>query len=242
MPKGHHLILLWSVAWATVGRAQVGSPEFEVISVKPTYAGPSLPHCAGNRFTDSLPLDYVIRWAYEVSRPQLKGLPEWASDSSRRYAIEARAPIPLDEETCKAMVQSLFATRFKMVSHSEQRQMRAYALVVTRNGPKLRQSGPQDIAMINGARFWSGTKVAGGATMKRLATALAGLPQVASPVIDETGLIGNYAFTLTYSVAEEDALHTIWTALEEQLGLKLRAISTSIRVLVIDHIEKPIPN
>ncbi len=203
-----------------------------------------MPKCMGDRFTSSMPLEYLIRWAYNLSQPHIQNLPDWANDNINRYSIEAKALAAIDESTCKLMVQSMLATRFKMTAHREAKEMRAYALVQSKKGAKMREATrPTDIASINDAKFWSASNSApAGVSMARLASALSGRPEIGAPVVDRTGLLGTYVFDLKYSSTEGDNLPTIWTALEEQLGLKLESIKTSVEVLVIDHIEKPVGN
>jgi uncharacterized protein (TIGR03435 family) len=191
-----------------------------------------------------MPLDYIIRWAYGLSAPFVKGLPDWTSDNAHRYVIEARAPAALNESTCKAMMQSLLASRFKMGTHRERREMRAYALTVSKKGLRMREArDANDTAVVNGAVFWSASgSRAEGVTMARFATGLSGLSAIGAPVVDRTGLKGTYAFSLNFTVREDDGLPAISTALQEQLGLKLELIKAPIEVLVVDHIEKPTAN
>ncbi len=202
------------------------------------------PDCAGNRFTARLPLDFVVRWAYELGRPFLEGLPGWASDTAHTYSIEARAPAEMSAGQCKVMVKSMLTGRFKMTAHQEQREMRAYALTVGKHGAKMRAPKSQDeLAWVNNMVFMSAYDPEhGGVTMARFASSLGGLPQIGMPVVDRTGLTGNYVFELEFSVKEDDGLPSLQTALEEQLGLKLDLIKAPIEVVVVDHIERPTPN
>jgi uncharacterized protein (TIGR03435 family) len=162
------------------------------------------------------------------------------------YQIEAKAPAAMSEAQCRAMVQSLLASRFKMAAHREQREMRGYALTVTKKGAKMREVAPgsKDFAIMNGGvTFQSATRPDhAGVSMAIFANALSGLRAVDLPVIDRTGLPGIYAFELNFSMREDDGLPTIWTALQEQLGLKLESIKAPIEVLVVDHIERPTAN
>jgi uncharacterized protein (TIGR03435 family) len=193
-----------------------------------------------------MPVDWLVRWAYQLSTARIEGLPAWTSDRVARYQIEAKASAALNEAGCKAMVQSLLTSRFKMTAHREQREMRAYALTVTKKGPKMREVSPgsKDFAIMNGeVTFLSATSPDHvGVSMARFADALSGLWAVGLPVIDRTGLPGIYAFELNFSVREDDGLPSITTALQEQLGLKLESIKAPIEFLVVDHIERPTAN
>jgi uncharacterized protein (TIGR03435 family) len=222
-------------------------PQFDVISIKPVSTGPPFaPECHGDRFTSSVPLDFLIRWERQLSRPLVQGLPDRVSDNLHRYAIEAKASRTLTDPECRAMVRSMLVSQLKMAVHPEQEEMRAYALTVSRKGSKMREvaSGSKDHAIVGGElTFFSATDSApGGVTMDRFATYLSGVPAVGHPVINRTGLPGIYAFKLDFSYRQDDGLPTIWTALEEQLGLKLESIKAPIEVFVVDHIERPTTN
>jgi uncharacterized protein (TIGR03435 family) len=248
---GRRLIFAVFAAYTTCvasGQTQEAAPQFEVISVKPASTGPTVfPSCRGNRFVERhLPLLSLVTWAFQLSALRVQGLPDWANDRNPGYSIEANALASMTDAQCRAMVQSLLASRFGMVTHREQREMRAYALTVAKKGPKMREVAPgsKDFAIMNGeVTFPSATSPDhAGVSMATFATALSGLRAVGLPVIDRTGLPGIYAFELNFSIREDDGLPTIWTALEDQLGLKLESIKAPIEVLVVDHIERPTSN
>ena len=138
------------------------------------------------------------------------------------------------------MVQELLADRFKLQVHRETREVRGYSLVIAPKGPKVREiaRGAPDQgegAMINGypVRDESGT----GVTMSRLARFLAAVPLIRMPVVDNTGLKGMYSFTLDFARVPEDDAPDIFTALQEQLGLRLE--SRNIPQEFLDRAEKP---
>lgn len=199
--------------------------------------------CSGNRFvTSGMPLALIIRWSYDVSPGQIVGLPSWTSDREHAYDIDARASQSMTQAQCKQMVQDLIVRRFNMTVRREQREMRAYALTVAKGGPKMRAAMPDEAGGVrfNGAFFRppSNEEAPGGIGMGAFATYLGGLPAVGQPVIDRTGLHGAYSFDLNFSIRDKDDLPSIWTAVQEQLGLKLEAVRAPIELLIIDHIEK----
>lgn len=231
------------------GQAPDATPQFEVISIKPALSGPTvLRSCRGDRFAvRRTRLSSLVGWAFQFGALRIQGLPEWANNKDPGYTIEAKALGPMSEAECRAMVQSMLAMRFKMAAHREQKEMRAYALTVTKKGAKLREVAPgsKDFAVMNGDITFSSAASSGpvGVSMATLANALSGLPAIGAPIIiDRTGLPGIYAFELNFSIREDDGLPTIWTALQEQLGLKLESIKAPIEVLVVDHIERPAAN
>jgi uncharacterized protein (TIGR03435 family) len=192
----------------------------------------------------------LIRWAFDLPPTRIQGLPSWVTDyinkTDTMYEIEATAAAAVSEAQCKAMVQSLLADRFKMVSRLEPREMSVYALTVAKKGPKMREVAPgsSDFAIVNGMLTFrpnpNGPKA--GVSMAAFATYLGGVPLVGRPVLDRTGLTGVYAFELNFSTSEGDDRPEMSTALQEQLGLKLEPVRAPIEVLVVDHIERPTAN
>ena len=149
------------------------------------------------------------------------------------------------------MLQSVLAGRFHMVSHFETKELAAYALVISKTGrklteiqPRLLPGGLKDPGEINMRR----TEItAAGADMLNLLHLLHVLQsQVGRPVVDRTGLTGHYNFVLKWTPdqdsASPDAGPSIFTAIQEQLGLKLEPVKAPIQILVVDHIERPSEN
>ena len=141
------------------------------------------------------------------------------------------------------MLQALLAERFQLKFHSEAKEVSGYALLVAKNGPKLKPSPPdaqggmrmntpgQTVAMT--VTKWS---------MEQLARQFSG--QTQQPVLDKTGLAGEYDFQLMFvpDGASDTSAPELLTAIQEQLGLKLEPTKVPIEVLVIDHAEKPSEN
>lgn len=177
------------------------------------------------------------------------------ADSNTQDAVANRLP---------AMLRTLLRERFRLRIHTATRRMPAYALVLARRdrrlGPQLRESTIECPAVGGSATStdpdqWCGTRAAGGVITGRAVSAaqlagnLSGYPAVDRFVTDRTGLSGRYDFRLEYSPAFADAGEpaspagaSIFTALTEQLGLKLQPESVALPVLVIDSVEKPTPD
>lgn len=237
-------------------QAQPSASRFEVVSVKPPPAvGQSFARlgCVGNRFVFSgIPLTRLLQWAYDLPSTRIVGLPiwivDWVNKTDSMYEIDARATSVPSDSVCKAMVQSVLTDRFKMVARLESRELRAYALTVAKKGSKMHKIGAGETGRgvtVNGIPVRSVAVLGdtpGGISMKQFARRLSGVPILGAPVIDRTGLSGIYSFDLNFSVAESDERPAIWTAVEEQLGLKLEPVKAPIEVLVVDHIERPTPN
>ena len=169
-----------------------------------------------------------------------------------------------------AMLRSLLEERFKLAVHRETRDVPMYALVIARRdrrlGPQLRPTGEDCLVWLAGGRRGQpppvsgdlpcGRQMAGTATairatampVSQLATLLS--PRVERPVRDQTGLIGSYVIDLQWRSEQgpqqtglDERLPTsVFTALQEQLGLKLEPTKGSLDVLVIDHVEHPTPD
>jgi uncharacterized protein (TIGR03435 family) len=153
----------------------------------------------------------------------------------------------------RPMVQALLADRFKLATHRETREGRVYELTIAKGGPKLRDTDPEYHSHdLNGE---SGDLTGHGASMYQLIRSLS--RQVGRPIIDKTRLEGSYDFTLSYTPEARDAIFgqptfpetapdpgapSIFTALQEQLGLKLEAARGRVDILVIDHAERPDEN
>ena len=140
------------------------------------------------------------------------------------------------------MLQSLLADRFHLALHRETREIPVYALVPGKNGPKFHESPPdaKGILRMNGR----GKLVAMGGTMTQLAGWFSNANGVDRPVLDETGLGGHYDFTLEWANprttdASDSTVPWIFTAMREQLGLKLEPRRAPVEVLVIDHVDLP---
>lgn len=230
-------------------------PAFEVASIRPSnYQGGPLRVAArvdpdGIDFSNVTPR-LCIQRAYGVKPYQLTG-PDWIG--SERYMIVAKATGPLPQDKILLMLQTLLADRFKLAFHREEKEMPIYALVVSKNGPKLKEAKDEGATQISG----DGDEIVfERASMQQLAGTLA--RSVDRPVIDATSLKGLYNFKLAWAddvrpnpnaptagasgpSDSADAL-SIFTALQERLGLKLESRKAPVAVLVIDHIEKPSAN
>jgi uncharacterized protein (TIGR03435 family) len=179
-------------------------------------------------------LKFCIIAAYGVPDYLIEGGPKWITSDS--YEITAKGSGQHDQLV--RMLQTLLADRFKLTVHRETKQRSAYALAVGKNGPKLYPSdwgGDSFLGRRGGRGPLNGRK----ASIPQLASTLSNL--MGKKVLDQTGLTGAYDFTLEYAPADavDSSLPSLFTALQEQLGLKLAAITTAVEVLVIDHAEKP---
>ncbi len=234
-------------------------PSFEVASVRlrPASApismiggGPS-----GSRLTlEAMSVSDLVSWAYNVKPWQVAKGPEWTGaslekdrtilDDAKRFDIQAKAEGEAQHtvEEFRQMLQSLLAERFHLAVHRETRETPVYVLVIDKNGPKFRESAPEAKGILR--MSGRGKIVASGGTMVQLTNWFSHANGVDRPVLDETGLTGRYDFSLEWAnAAATDAADStapsIFTAVREQLGLKLEPRRAPVEVLVIDHVEMP---
>jgi len=241
-----------SIAMATLTLAQTPTSEkraeFEVASVKPTATDNgsfTVDFPPGGRFfARNMTVQNLLRTSYALQEYQISGGPGWINSAG--FDIQATAAAGTGEvprEQVLQMIQSMLADRFHLAVHRETRQLPIYALVVGKTGPKFRAA--------DSSAEQSRTLKMGQLTTQKMSMAtLANLLtyDLKRPVRDETGLKGDFAFTLewTLGLGESDdgpsSRPSLFTAVQDQLGLKLESTKGPIEVLVIDHIEMPSEN
>ncbi len=236
-------------------------PAFEVASVKPSdphAAGPPFEvTIAGGLMATHVTASMLIQITYSLKPFLIFGSPRWLD--SEEFAIVAKPPDgtppvnppKITADFCKR-VQALLADRFHLAAHRETRVMPVYVLMVAKDGPKLKAADPNQTFRLK--RAGNGRILNdGGAKIPMLVSVIAnGFDR---PVLDETGLTGSYAFDLQWTPdrppsapgqplasAAEPAGPSLFTALQEQLGLRLESMRRPVEVLVIDHIERPAQN
>ena len=208
------------------------APAFEVASVRPSDAdagtGGVKPGPEGVTARGAS-LFLLIAVAYNLQDDQIAG-PSWLRDV--RYDVVAKASGPVrDQEALRQMLQTLLADRFKLVVHREQRPRQGFALLVAARGPKLQQAA----GTRGGTTSAPGRLVFTAVTMPALARRLSQI--VGEPVVDATAVTGAYDFTLDWQ--DGDAVGpSLFTAVEEQLGLRLESRTLAIDTLVIDRVER----
>jgi uncharacterized protein (TIGR03435 family) len=229
--------------------------NFDVATIKVNKTGglggyPGL-EPGGQRFTArSLPLLALIMLAYDTTPDRISGVP--ASFNIELYDIEASCDHPIKQEQALQMLQTLLADRFKLTLHRENRERPIYALVVGKGGPKL-QEAAEALSKPDMQRSGRGFAYKS-APMSTLTLILS--QQLDRPVVDKTALNGRYDFTLEYArervgrgapegrepAPNPDGLPSIFTAVQEQLGLKLEPQKGPVEFIVVDHAERPTEN
>jgi uncharacterized protein (TIGR03435 family) len=243
-------VLAAIVAAATMAPDLVAqdAPAFEVASIKPNTSGEprsGTRNLPGGRVTiTNLPLRSMIRTAYGANDLEVVGGPDWVDDDRWDVVATAAPGSPIDAPW-QAMLKTLLMERFTLRAHLEPRDRPIYRLVFARAdhrlGPAIRVSGctSGDLdcgrTSANTTGIQAGTLTGVGRTAADIATALSRYAE--RRVVDATGLAdARYDFEVTWSTEL-----SIFTALPEQLGLKLEPASGRIDVLFIDGVEKPVP-
>ncbi len=193
-------------------------------------------------------LKSVIMSAYNLKAFELSG-PEWLGKAG--FNIVAKVPPAATKAQIKAMLQQLLADRFGLVVHRESRDTPVYALVVAKGGAKLAPAkdptdGGGSFGGSKGIARWVGTNQTGRSIADHLSF------YMDRPVIDDTGLPGTYDFTLSWTpeypmvrigppLADAEAADpapTIFTAIQDQLGLKLEPRHVPMDIVVVDRVSK----
>jgi uncharacterized protein (TIGR03435 family) len=222
--------------------------SFEVASIRPHKGDVTM---VGGQFSGprirlvAMSLTNLIGYAYHRERYQISEAQGWMD--SERYDILANAPgdgAPGDDHI-RLMLQALLADRFRLKVHAETKEAPVYALVVAKNGPKLKESTADEYSQ-TGSGNRTAQETFSKATMEQLANHLSF--SAGRPVLDKTGLRGFYDFKLSWTPeyggppAPDSNGVDIFTAIQEQLGLKLEPQKAPIDFLVVDHAEKPSEN
>jgi uncharacterized protein (TIGR03435 family) len=183
---------------------------------------------------------FMIVLAWDLQDSQIAGGPTWFATD--RFSVEANSDDgqPHNPAETREMLQNMLADRFALRTHHETREGTAYVLTVAQNGSKLKQSQTQS----TNVRIGTNSIQLEGATLSRFAQQLSAILE--RPVIDRTGLEGTYDASLLWSDtlpknADPDQV-SIFTAIQDQLGLSLVSQRAQIDTLVIDSINTPSPN
>jgi uncharacterized protein (TIGR03435 family) len=221
-------------------------PGFEVASIRAAVndaRGTSYDMYEGGLLrVTSVTLSGLIKSAWMLQSSQLEG-PGWLDDD--RYDIEAKSGYPerIDGAHLQPLLQNLLADRFALKFHWETRELPVYSLAVDKKGAILKENRDAPMTILNtrkgpGTVRIVGTKV----TMEQLARSIG--TELGRVVLDRTELQGGYDvnFEWTSEPAADSLSPSIFTALREQLGLKLESTKGPVKVLVVDSAQKASPN
>jgi len=236
---------------------------YDIVSIKrskPGGIGNAMRNMPDGFIWSNCLLESMIGGIYGNRPDLISGLPGWAS--SVHYDVQAKVA-PEDMETYNKlhgrertrMSQQFLEDYFKLKAHIETKEMPIYELVIAKGGPKLQEASTADTVdaiklpdgtPVKGFGSWMGRGQLGGhqVPVSFLLSALTGA--TGRSVVDKTGLTGKYDVILKWNPdpenASADAPPGIFTALEEQLGLKLQSAKGPVKSLVVDHVEQPAEN
>jgi uncharacterized protein (TIGR03435 family) len=230
------------------------NPGFEVATIKPAKEGGGTTLRVGNGglvTSDNTSLSFLIQFAYGIHPRQLAKGPAWIE--TEKYDIVAKpdtAGVPGFRQLM-TMVQKLISDRFQLTFHTEKRELPVYAITLAKTGAKLTrdENNPNGLPSYNGGGP-GGMRVENSTIAEFASFALS--PRMEQPVVDQTGLgPARYDFVLKWTPdaaagaqppANTEAPPDIFTAMLQQLGLKMESTKALVDVFVIDHVEKPSDN
>jgi uncharacterized protein (TIGR03435 family) len=261
-----------AISGARLHAQSTPAQTFDVVSIKldrSMSAGSSMGGGLPGKFSGKyIPLLTLIEYAYDVKDAQVEGLPGWGS--AEKYDVDAKMDdeeaareksLSYDERErlSKTRVQALLADRFGLKLHHETKDETVLALMVAKGGPKFNEQGvaptrgdPHSLGGVGLMYSPNGKLVSNRVPLRMFINALSSQPEInGHMLVDRTGLTGNYTFTLQWTpqnlsggaaASSEAPGPSLFTALEEQLGLRLESTKAPVDVLVIDRVEKPSPN
>jgi len=232
--------------------ARDANPSFEVATIKP-----SDPNDRNQRFgleghriqVENNNMTAILCFAYRMQKSQIVNAPKWFDED--RWDIDGVPDVEgkPNWDQYRSMLQKLFATRFGLQMHHDKRELSVYAITIAKGGPKLEKSKSDPDALSDA----SGHGMGAAQYMKFTNESMAEFAQIIQmmggdrPVLDQTYLTGRYDFTLTWTpdsmrTVPADTAPGLFTAVQEQLGLKLEATRAPTDVLVIDAATRPTQN
>lgn len=232
--------VLWGAGAPLHGQVP-SPPAFEVASVKPAAPGnrTRVAYLPGGRFTaTSMALTTLLSLAYDMREFQMVGGPAWMA--SARWDVSAKTDnSSATSKEMSTMLRALLAERFKLVLHPETRTLPVYELSVAASGLKIKESAKDKERSLNGG---SGRAVGAQVSMETLSQFLS--MQLSRAVRDRTGVSGAFDIALTWApdVSQDLSAPSIFTAVQEQLGLKLVSARGPVESIVIDSVERPTSN
>lgn len=252
-----------AVPVSTQSASDAKLPAFDVIAVKPDLSDdrPSIDFDGGSFSATNFSVKMLVLFAYDLKDDQLFGLPKWAGElrfDMKAKVLDADPTIlqHLSNDQKLLIERTILTERFGLTFHHETKVLPVYELVVDKGGPRFQQSkfqagqrGPNGL----GAGSLHTNNHDGNADMTSTAVSISSLVNVLSRqtegiVVDHTGLTGRYDLNLTWSRDDGSAPATdrdspsIMTAIQEQLGLRLRPAKLPVETFVVDHVALPSAN
>ena len=236
------LLLLCLVAF---GQTQP-RPAFDVASIKPNTTGGGSQHFGtepGRVDATNVSVKAMIELAFELEGFRITGGPPWLDTQTYDILAKTGQPDRVSIPTLRLLFQSLLEDRFALKFHRETRQSTVYSMAAVKGGAKLTPSAPETRTTNNtNLNKTSNTIIATHSTMDSFAEMLG--HQLGRTVIDNTGLKGNFDYKVTWVPDEvpNSSGPSLFTAIQEQLGLKLESAKGPVEFLVVDSVQKASDN
>jgi uncharacterized protein (TIGR03435 family) len=251
----------WAIPAPPKSMPADAKPKFDVVTVKP-----SDPNRPGKLFTIrgrhlmtiNTNVNDLVTFAYGLHVKQIVGAPDWFSTD--KFDVDGVPDIEgqPSAEQMRLLVQDLLTKRFQLTFHHDEKELNVYALTVAKTGPKMAVTAAQPSDNRNFMFRGLGKLVVTNNTMEDFCRGMQGAV-MDKPVVDQTGLKDRYDFNLNWTpdqsqfsamganvpppnLDDPNAPPSLYTALQEELGLKMEPTRAKADAFVIDHVEKPSAN
>lgn len=238
---------------------QAARSDFEVASIKPNTSGDPgryIRPSAGRLSVTNMAVKDLLTYAFQVRDFQISGGPGWIN--SDRYDIEAKTNGNVSPEQSRAMLKGLLEDRFKLKVHRETKELPIYVLIVAKNGLKIQPTKEGSCSDFDQAKQTAPNRkpadLCGFLGMGRgsLEATKKSMPEVATAfsfvlgrhVVDRTGLTELFDIHLRFAPEDsaDSSSPSIFTAVQEELGLRLESAKGPVEVIVLDQVERPSEN
>jgi len=242
----------WEIPQAPAAMAKDADPDWEVVTVRPT--DPAATNASirmnGRQFVlENRSVETLLLAGYGVQKKQIVNAPDWIG--TERWDVRGVPDVPGQPSLwqMQALARKVLTERFGLVTHTEKREMEVYALTLAKSGEKMTPSAgdPNGLPDEND-RENGGVRMMRASNMSMSDFALIMKFFMDRPMVDQTGLAGRYDFQLNWTFDESKAPPDgsappgLFTAIQEQLGLKLEPLKAQTDVLVVDKVEHPSAN
>ena len=242
----------WEIPKADAAMAADADPDWEVATVRPT--DPAVTNASirmnGRQFVlENRTVETLLLAGYGVQKKQIVNAPDWTR--TERWDVRGVPDVPGQPslKQMQSLVRKILVERFGLVTHTEKREMEVYALTVAKGGEKMTPSAGDP----NGLPDENDRENGGQRTMQATHVSMTDFVLMMKffldrPVVDQTGLKGRYDFRWNWTFDESrvptdgTAAPGVFTAIQEQLGLKLEPVKAQTDVLVVDKVERPSAN
>jgi uncharacterized protein (TIGR03435 family) len=250
------LVIYHIGARSNPAQTATATPEFEVATVKPTdpaFGGIMMSLKGGKFSAKGFTLKDLIAYAYQLDARQITGGPKWMDSDRFDVLGKPEKQGPLSRDAARVLLRALLTDRFQLRIHRETKEMPVYVLTVGRNGSRMKARTEGDGGESTRMTF-QGAKATGRNVSARVLAEELGSMVFDRPVLDRTGLTGNFDFDFRWRpepdqfgktgahVAGDPNDPDIFTAIKEQLGLRIDSQKAPAEIIVVESATKPADN